>query len=214
MIDITINEERLSESGLIVETVSVTPPQPNTTYIRIPGRSGRLDLTEAFGTITYDQRNIVITTGKKQSNGSWQELERRFLTKHLGRNCKIVLSYDADHYYTGRLTKCTLEKKNLIHKMKLTFTAEPFRYKAEETSAKLSITAESGAQTMVLKNEGVEVIPTITSSGEATITFAGHEITVNEGTAQYLQIRLQTGDNSLKITGEADLTFQYREMSL
>ena len=50
-----------ADYGLIVAPYAIPMPEPQTSFVEIPGRDGALDLSEAFGTVRYSDRIISLT---------------------------------------------------------------------------------------------------------------------------------------------------------
>ena len=50
-----------ADYGLIVAPYVIPMPEPQTSFVDIPGRDGALDLSEAFGAVRYTDRIIPLT---------------------------------------------------------------------------------------------------------------------------------------------------------
>lgn len=85
---------------------------------------------------------------------------------------------------------------------------EPFRATAYEPYVAVP------AKEVILLNDRKPVVPTITCSGDTTITVAGASYTVNEGTHKILDFQLEEGETTVQMTGTGAASITYQEGSL
>lgn len=67
---------------------------------------------------------------------------------------------------------------------------------------------------LVLTNNRMSVVPTITTTEDTTITFDGNEHVVNAGTHKILDVQLKQGENPVTISTEGITTITYQEGAL
>lgn len=71
---VLINDEHTLRDWRAVITNSdiISLPEPNTTYLEIPGRNGRLDLSEVLtGDVSFSNRTIKLQLAKSTNVEDW-----------------------------------------------------------------------------------------------------------------------------------------------
>ena len=86
--------------GLIVAPYAIPQPEPQTTYVEIPGRDGALDLTEALGTVRFHDRTIPLTM---YALAPFDSTVSAFASYVQGRSRKLIFDRDPHYYYDGRV---------------------------------------------------------------------------------------------------------------
>lgn len=210
MTEVLFDEKNLSE-WLIISSVSIAVPEVKSNFVDIPGTNGTLDMTEAFGTLVYKDRNIVIKAGRRYTNESWAAVKSEILNKFHGKKIKIQLSTEPGYYYLGRLIKVKETTERRIFRLEFTIQAEPYKYKMSKTIKSYTISTISD---IVLENLSFPVVPELTVTGEITILFQGDSFTVNEGTKQLPELVLEAGENHLTLSGSGTIRFEYQEAGL
>ena len=87
-----INDEHtLRDFGAAITNSDViSMPEPNTTLLAVPGRNGRLDLSEVLtGDVSYGNRELKLVLAAETNIERWQT------------TC-VVFDDDTGHYYVGR----------------------------------------------------------------------------------------------------------------
>ena len=194
--------------GLIVAPYEIPMPLPRTDYVEIPGKDGSLDLSEAFGRILYTDRLIPITL---YAVGAYDANVSAFVNAVHGKRKQITFSKDPTYYYNGRVSVVSLTKQDGYCEIGLEITAEPYKLAQTETSV-----SRSGNGTVTLKNGRMAVVPTITNTKEATITFiyqgASVQATLAAGT--HTVPTLVLGENETKsvtVASTGKTTFKFRK---
>lgn len=196
--------------NLVLSKISIPPAAAKTTYVNIPGGDGSVDLTEALGEVKFKDRNCTFTF----TVFPYEDFEekKKYISNLLnGKRCKIILDKDPEYYWVGRCSINNYESDKNLHKLVVGATVAPYKLKTRLTE----VTAPSGDLVSVtLENGRKTVIPTITTSAGAKITFEGNTFDVNAGTHTILNIALKFGKNSMLVTSNDTVTFKYREGDL
>lgn len=88
---------------LLASPPVVSPPQPKTKLVDIPGADGSLDLTETLtGKVQYEMRDITCHFTMKGHRERWPFLYSEILNHLHGQSVEITLDNDPDYFYTGR----------------------------------------------------------------------------------------------------------------
>lgn len=195
----------------IVAPYEIPMPLAQTNFVPVPGRDGSLDLTEAFDAIRFNDRIIPI---KLYATGNYDGQVSTFVNAVHGKRMQIVFSKDATHYFMGRIDVTTITKYDGYCEMDLTVTAEPYKLDRQETT----VTVE-GNGTAVLQNGRMPVVPIITNSESATLSFPSGSgtvrVTMSPGAHLNGQFLLK-GEELKRITVESTGTtvFTFRKGSL
>ena len=183
-------------------------PLPRTDYVEIPGKDGSLDLSEAFGRILYTDRLIPITL---YAVGAYDANVSAFVNAVHGKRKQITFSKDPTYYYNGRVSVASLTKQDGYCEIGLEITAEPYKLEQTETSV-----SRSKNGTVTLKNGRMPVVPTITNTQEATITFTynGASVQATLAAGTHTVPTLVLGENETKsvtVASTGKTTFKFRK---
>ncbi len=81
----------------------VSPPEPKTKVVEIPGSDAVIDLTETLtGKVHYKQRTIKCAFTFAGNRYRWETVYTDILNHLHGRNIEIILDDDIEYAYTGR----------------------------------------------------------------------------------------------------------------
>lgn len=201
--------------NLIQQSVEISPAQPKTNYVEIPGGDGSLDLTEALGVgVRYYDREIKWTFAL-YPGADWYAKQAEVSNALNGLACHIKLDGDEYHYYDGRLTVYAYKSDHRLRQITVKAVCRPYKLKLEETVVTTALTTSE--KTITLYNDRMQVVPKIKVTAKTVITFGSYSATVEGGTYTLPQIRLKSGSNTLKAktsSGTGSITITYREGSL
>jgi len=201
-----------ADYGLIVAPYAIPMPEPQTSFVEIPGRDGALDLSEAFGTVRYADRIISLTL---YARAPFDALVSTFAADVHGRRMNVILDRDPTFYYDARITVEDVERHAGYCELSLECRARPYKLEHFETAITV---LPSGSATVTLTNTRMPVVPTITVSAEMTLTFTllGKDYIVNLSVGTHIipSLVLLEGDTAIEITGTGRITFTYRKGAL
>lgn len=214
-----------AEHGWTLGQWTLTDPEQKTNYVEKSGGDGSWDLSTAQTDGIPRYRNRTLTVPLECSQGTREdreELINDMVNTLDGLEWKIVLPDRPDHYLFGRL-HVAVNYSDLAHAMvTVTGTVEPWLYKERETIVELTapITISTDAATFYLWNRGRKVvIPKLTVSGVANLTFGGVSTRLTTGSYTWGALQLAPGENALIYTGstagiDESITLTYREAVL
>ena len=93
----------------------------------------------------------------------------------------------------------------------MTAECEPYRYKSRVTRHKEEV---DGACNIVLLNERMRTIPTITVTGKIQFTFEDRTYHLLEGENKIADVILKQGYNRFRVEGKGIILFKYQEGAL
>ena len=201
-----------ADYGLIVAPYAIPMPEPQTSFVEIPGRDGALDLTEAFGTVRYADRIIPLTL---YARAPFDTLISAFASDVHGRRMNMIFDRDPTFYYDARMTIEDVERHWGYCELSLECRVKPYKLEYFETAITVLPT---GNATVTLTNSRMPVVPTITVSAEMTFTFTidgeDYSVTLPAGTHTVPSLVLMEGETEIEITGTGSITFTYRKGAL
>lgn len=204
---------------LILSDSYVPPAQPKTIYIDLPAGDGMLDLTEAHGSVKYNDRTGCKFTFSMNpsSDMTFEEKKSQVSNALNGKKCKVILDKDPDYYYTGRCIVNEYLQDKRILQIVVTAKLSPYKQKKEATVVSFPVT--STEQTIILKNGKKPVVPEIkcttqSLNGQIKISFGTSIFSFGAGTHTEEKIVLQEGENVLQVSGNGTVTFTYQEADL
>lgn len=209
-ITIIFNNERVhtgDDLGLVQEEKEIGKPTIQTFTAEVPGRDGLLNLTRSLtGKVNYYNRPLSFQYFGDGTRKELLALDAYFSRFH-GQTIRIIDDDYPDHYYEGEATVTTSLNRNYIT-IVLEVDAQPFRLKLSPTTYTREINGEA---TVYLNNENIEAIPVITTTGDIEIVFNGVTTNLSAGSYTIENFVLQSGVNTVKISGTATVTIQYQE---
>ena len=200
----------LSTYGLFLcADLKIGEPKLKENRVDIPGGNGSLNMSYSpqGGPVYYD-REISFTLAKVMDEASRDSLVSTLRNLWHGKEVDLILPNDATHYWHGILTIGDVSgyNKGLIP---VKMIAQPFKLKKTLTTV-----SKTGAGTVTLSNERMPAVPTVTSTGAATLAWSGYSVAIEQGEQVIPQLVLPQGDTVVTITGSATVTFSWREGSL
>lgn len=209
-ITIIFNNERVhtgDDLGLVQEEKEIGKPTIQTFTAEVPGRDGLLNLTRSLtGKVNYYNRPLSFQYFGDGTRKELLALDAYFSRFH-GQTIRIIDDDYPDHYYEGEASVKTSLNRNYIT-IVLEVDAQPFRLKLSPTTYTREINGEA---TVYLNNENIEAIPVITTTGDIEIVFNGVTTNLSAGSYTIENFVLQSGVNTVKISGTATVTIQYQE---
>ena len=207
------NVHSYNDLRLKLAPFSPTPATPQTNFLKVPGRDGWLDLTEANGEVKYDSREFKFTFYMTPEEGiTFDERLTKVADALNGLHCKITLDRDPEYYWVGRCAVSKYTQKKNIGEIVVKATVEPYKLKQNETV----VTAElSGVEeTVVVENGRMPSVPVIECENGGTVAFNGNTYTLKAGANKILDIRFKEGSNTLTLSGNGTIKLTYQEGAL
>lgn len=200
--------------NLILSSVTISPATPKTTYVKVPGRDGTLDLTEALGEVKFDDITIkFVFTVCPGDRMTFEERKSVVANAVNGLNCKVTLDKDPDYYYEGRCKVDSYAQNGNLKQITVSVTARPYKLKHRLTVASFALTATP--QTVTLENERKTVVPVIECTADnVLVVFNGNDFSLNAGTHKILDICLTAGKHPVTLSGSGTIIFTYQEGAL
>ncbi len=195
-----------TDLGMVLTSRELSSPSAKTISVDVEGGDGELDLTDFFGQVRFENRNLKLTFALYCDDlvGKFAAIQQSI---H-GR--KMQVSFDNEQvYYVGRVNVEKLKIAKNIGTVTITVDCEPYRYYLTETVKDATV---AGSQvTLVCPNKKRPVIPTIIVTGTVTIKFGDTTIIATDGIHNFAEIEFTEGDNELILTGSGTITVKYRE---
>lgn len=148
----------------------ISPPDPKTTYVDIPGSNGQLDLSEVVSKRpVYNQRkgsfSFKVLNDYPGYKG-WVDVYQTILNYIHGKTMKMILEDDPKYYYEGRFTVKSWSSDKDYSSINIDYNVDPFKYSVVPYSNTYTIT---NSRTVTLTEEetgNATIIPTfIVSAG-------------------------------------------------
>ena len=99
------DKKSYADWGLILtEYPNIEPQEPRTYTVEVPGGNGSVDLTEAFGGVTYEDRTLKFKFKAVKQRDDIPPLLQEIQAALHGKRMQIVLDSDSEYYYDARVT--------------------------------------------------------------------------------------------------------------
>ena len=205
------NFHSYNDFKLILSQKTIGTPSPKTETINIPGGDGVLDLTDFFGEVKYNNRNLSFEYSTIVPQADFMNLFSVVQNALHGQKMQIILDDDPEWYYVGRITVSEWKAEKSIGKLTIDCDCEPYKIKIAETVVAVEV---SGETTVILQNSNKTVVPTIDITGEISLTYGTNFYTLSAGRYDLPAVRLAKGENNILLSGTGTATFSYRERGL
>lgn len=200
---------------LTLTAKEVSPPQPKTSYIKLDGRHGSLDLSEALtGGVVYEDRTVQAKFWTSEGTDTGRvQLMREIIAALHGRKVQIIEPDDPDHFFLGRVFIKPDAHDQVHDEFTLEAVCEPWRYALTETRRRVEVNSDSVAT--IIRNNGVKTLsPTVEVEGSVTLEYNGATVDLTAGSYKISDIKLHQGFNTVGVSGTGSVTFIYREATL
>ena len=201
--------------GLLLESIFISFPSPVENKISVPGRDGKLDLSEIVSQITYDEREI--------------KLSSHIANAIHGKIVKIILDTDPGFYYIGRIVLESEKNDDVFENIVISGTVDPFKYDMEDGtgdwlwdpfSFEDGIIREyrgiivNGSKTVIVPGRRKRAMPSITCSAPMELSCGKITVNLPVGTTKVYELQLGEGEHELVFRGKGILSISYRGGSL
>lgn len=191
--------------GLLMKTYDVTPPAPKIYRVEMDGADGAVDFTEWAGRVLYAPRTVKVELRDMYNRHAG------LVQKLLGRMAAIYFSYDLDWYYYGRCDSIETKTERRVTDLAMTFVCQPYKLAHRRTTHSATV---SGSYTFMLAARNMPVIPKITLSVPATVTFGGVNYSLAAGDNVIGGIKLTETPATLTVAGNTDVTISWQDGEL
>lgn len=197
------------EWGLILSEKELKSPDIKTYTVEIEGGNGVLDFTEFFGAVKYNNRKLTFKFIKPQivPDGFLSLYSLVQGTLH-GKKMQVILDDDPAYFYYGRVSINDWKSNKGIGEIVIEVDAEPFKQSITETVVTKAV---SSSANIILNNDKMPVVPTITTNAEFLIDFGSYNDVYPAGTFQIPELELGEGTNNIYVEGTGTITFRYRK---
>lgn len=135
-----------STLGLYLTRADIDAPAPKKYNVDVPGGQGVLDLTEYFGSVSYDNRNLILTFTLPLIGNELLSAYSQILNALNGKYFdRIILDDDADYHYKGRAVVRNLQKGKLSRVI-VECDCLPFKFENTSTLLNLNIPMYQGGE--------------------------------------------------------------------
>lgn len=208
----------------------ISPPEPKTVYVDLPGTDGHLDLTESLnGEVVFNPRNISMEFQVIDKKEEWPSVYSDILDFLHGRTVKIVMDDDLDYYYVGRVTVEGWDSRANASEIKMKAVAEP--YKMERSSSmedwewdpfnfEIGVIREyrdipvNGSRSLTITGSRKPVIPSFTVTSDdgsgMSMWYAGEKYNLSDGLNHVVNIRIKEGNYNFVFEGNGTVSVDYR----
>jgi len=206
------NYHSWNDFSLILAQKIIGTPSPKTETVDIPGGDGVLDLTDFFGEVKYNNRNLSFEFSTIVPQNEFMDLFTRVQNALHGQKMQIILDDDAEWQYIGRITVSEWKAEKAVGKLTIDCDCEPFKARLGDTVIYQEVNGTE--ETVILPNGIKSVVPIIDITGNINLTFGTNFWALAEGRYELPAVRLTNGDNTVLVSGTGTATFTYREKGL
>lgn len=185
---------------VLLDGYTLSPPEPKTTTVEIPGRDGVLDLTESLiGDVTYNNRSMTFTFLIVDLE-QFEVVKTQISNALHGRKFNFEMTMDPGYTYTGRFkiksyTHMATWSHGVCGYIEVEIDAEPYKLKSHYV---YNLNAAGGVM-FQLPSGRKRVHPIIELNSPARLRFKNVVYRVGAGRFQLNDIVFEEGLNDLYI---------------
>lgn len=196
-----ITKKSYTDFELILTEQNIGVSKPKTYTVDIEGMDGKLDLSEFFGEIKYENRTLKFIFETIEKISDWQSRMSIISSFLHGQKMKIEVWSDPDFYYIGRCSIDEYSSNARLGKIVISCDCKPYKYKKNVTTFNLM----DGTNTV--NNSRMTAFADLTNESEIKINGKVY------GAGTHLRaIKLTYGANKLISNGTGILTFREGEI--
>ena len=219
----------------IVNTDCIGNPEQYTNYVEVPGRNGRLDMSEVLtGRPVYLGRKLKIELASARPKTMWDATVSYFRNHINGRVCRITFDNDMSYFWRGRVHIDDFSSAMALGKFTVNVDAEPYKYSIHQSTDpwlwnpfnfETDIITYQGAWTIVgsktvtIPKGNMPTSPTFVVSNltgdSIAMAVGGKTYTLGVGSNKFPSV-LVNGDSDVELafTGTATVQIVYRNGGL
>lgn len=205
------NWESYNDFNLYLSSYSIGTPEPKTEEVEIEGADGKLDLSDYFGEVKFENRQLTFNFSCINHPREFGKIYSKLQNILHGQKMKITHDDDKEFYYIGRITLNDWETDKRVGSIKIECDCEPYKYKKNKTIVPITV---NGKKEQVFKNLRKTVIPSIKTDAEIKIEYNGASFNLEAGNFQIPEIAFKAGNNILSFEGNANIVIEYQEAGL
>lgn len=185
---------------VLLDGYTLSPPEPKTTTVEIPGRDGVLDLTESLiGDVPYGNRSMTFTFLIVDLE-QFEVVKTQVSNALHGRKFNFEMTMDPGYTYTGRFkiksyTHTATWSHGICGYIEVEIDAEPYKLKSHYV---YNLNATGGAM-FNLESGRKKVHPIVEISAPARIRFKNVVYRIGAGRFQLNDILFEEGINEIYI---------------
>lgn len=219
------DKKTFDDWGLMLSGMSIGFPETKTNLVNIPAADGDIDLTEALGDISYKNRPLEFVFDAVGFYNTWHGLCTDIANYLHGKKMKIILDTDPYYYYIGRLELDTSKTDDVLHEIVLAGDVDPYKYELQSSIERwrwgpfdlrngiirnYKDLEVDGSRTVHIPGRRKPIVPTISSSADMTVEFAGKTYALKKGEQKIYRIVIREGENWMTFIGNGTISIDYR----
>ena len=122
---------------LVLSEKVIGTPSPKEETIDIPGGDGVLDLTEFFGGVKYENRQLSFEFSTLVPQSQFMDLFSMVQNALHGQKMNISLDADPEWYYTGRISVSEWKADKSIGRLTIDCNCEPYKHRLSSKAVNL-----------------------------------------------------------------------------
>lgn len=212
----------------ILNTRIIQSPAKKKIFATVPFMQGSYDFSNLYNGPCFQERILEYEFLVKATSSERLEIKRMQLEEWLlMANEKTILRDDnlPSYHYMAECSEVEFEEINNIGKMRVVFTAYPFKihdeYEGEllwdsfnfemDCLQETAFTVKDELQITIYNQGSVNVTPIIISSADMKIIKGNATYNVLKGTTNDYQFELNVGENNIVIRGNGAIEFKFRK---
>lgn len=211
----------------------ISDPELETFYVNVPYRDAMVDLSTALTKRrVFKKRELSFSLGGIRPRMNWDSVISDIRNKIHGKECKIILDNDRDHYWLGRVYVVDFDRTRDLGTFTLSVPqAEPYKYNLDTVGEpwewdpfnfETGITHDkgeisiNGTETVTIPAGMMPIVPifVVTDSINLTVTQNGKTYALKDGSNRIPSLFVNGEETELEYNGIGKVVITYRGGSL
>lgn len=211
----------------------ISDPEQETFYVNVPYRDGAVDLSTALSKRrVFKKRELSFKLGGIRERFLWDYVISDIRNKIHGKECRLTLDNDKDHYWFGRVYVVDFDRTGELGTLTLSVPqADPYKYNIEMVGEAWRWDPFSFISGVVHDEGEIEIngettvtipvgmmpdVPTfvVTDSENLTVTLNGKTYPLRNGSNRFPTLIVNDVEKQLTYNGKGKVIITYKDGSL
>jgi hypothetical protein len=211
-----------TDFDLILNSVAISPAEPKTYYVEIPGADGKIDITDSMGDVRYKNRTISIGFTYKGTHGEQLNAYSRLGNAVHGQRMDVSIDADSNYHYEGRVSIKKCEHMPYACTFDVECDVEPYKYHAADEWLwdpfdfendyvnEISNKQVDGTLELMVIGGKKNTVPWISCSNDMNLTYDGVLYNLKSGRNRILAVKIKEGENYFVFEGNGVVSLEFK----
>jgi len=202
-----------NDFGIYIKERNPSLPSKRSNTKTVPGMHGSYDFSSLYGEVIYESRIIEYKFDITGWNVEDLDNERRKVLDWLMNinEAKIIDEYSPNYYWYGSYSEGSWSEDAEQGLLSVKFLVYPFQISINPMEVNFNVSSTEKETILINNNSSHRVKPTIITTGDILIEMDSKSVSLSAGEWEVDDFYLNKGENTLSVSGSADVCIKYNE---